>query len=80
MTGLSDSFDRPINYLRISVTDRCNLRCRYCMPLEGIETLPHDDILRYEEVHTVAKAAAEGSDGQYANAFFAQSHSIWPFA
>lgn len=59
MTGLSDSFDRPINYLRISVTDRCNLRCTYCMPLEGIETLSHDDILRYEEIHTVAKAAAE---------------------
>ena len=59
MTGISDSFDRPINYLRISVTDRCNLRCTYCMPLEGIETLSHDDILRYEEIHTVAKAAAE---------------------
>ena len=59
MTGLSDSFNRPINYLRISVTDRCNLRCIYCMPLEGIETLSHDDILRYEEIHTVAKAAAE---------------------
>lgn len=59
MTGVSDSFDRPINYLRISVTDRCNLRCSYCMPLEGIETLSHDDILRYEEILDVAKAAAE---------------------
>ena len=59
MTGVSDSFDRPINYLRISVTDRCNLRCSYCMPLEGIETLSHNDILRYEEILNVAKAAAE---------------------
>lgn len=59
MTGLSDSFDRPINYLRISITDRCNLRCTYCMPLEGIETLKHGDILRYEEILDVAKAAAE---------------------
>ena len=37
MTGLSDSFQRPVNYLRISVTDRCNLRCIYCMPAEGIQ-------------------------------------------
>lgn len=59
MTGLSDSFQRPINYLRISVTDRCNLRCVYCMPVSGVCPLSHDDILRYEEIHTVAKAAAE---------------------
>ncbi|MFO8101108.1 MAG: GTP 3',8-cyclase MoaA [Dehalococcoidia bacterium] len=58
MTPISDSFGRPINYLRISVTDRCNLRCIYCMPLEGIETLPHTEILRYEEIIAVAKAAA----------------------
>jgi len=59
MTGLSDSFQRPINYLRISVTDRCNLRCVYCMPLGGIHLLPHRDILTYEEIYTLAKAAAE---------------------
>lgn len=59
MTGLSDSFDRPINYLRISITDRCNLRCIYCMPLEGIETLHHNDILRYEEILKVAQAASQ---------------------
>ncbi|MBI2832422.1 MAG: GTP 3',8-cyclase MoaA [Chloroflexi bacterium] len=58
MTGLSDSFQRPINYLRISVTDRCNLRCAYCMPLDGIHPMPHADILTYEEIYTVAKAAA----------------------
>ena len=59
MTGLSDSFQRPINYLRISVTDRCNLRCVYCMPPDGITLAPHQDILTYEEIYTVARAAAE---------------------
>jgi cyclic pyranopterin phosphate synthase len=59
MTGLSDSFQRPINYLRISVTDRCNLRCIYCMPANGIRLMSHRDILTYEEIYTVAKAAAE---------------------
>ena len=59
MTGLSDSFHRPINYLRISVTDRCNLRCIYCMPSGGIYLLSHRDILTYEEIYTIAKAAAE---------------------
>jgi len=58
MTGLSDSFQRPIDYLRISVTDRCNLRCRYCMPAEGIHLMPHADILSYEEIYDVAEAAA----------------------
>ncbi|MFC1903516.1 GTP 3',8-cyclase MoaA [Chloroflexota bacterium] len=57
MTGLSDSFQRPIDYLRISVTDRCNLRCIYCMPAEDIRLMSHDDILSYEEIYTVAKAA-----------------------
>ena len=59
MTGLSDSFQRPINYLRISVTDRCNLRCIYCMPPDGVSLMSHDDILSYEEIDTVAQAAAE---------------------
>ena len=59
MTKLADSFHRPINYLRVSVTDRCNLRCVYCMPPEGISLMPHGDILRYEEICLVAKAAAE---------------------
>jgi len=59
MTGLSDTFNRPINYLRISVTDRCNLRCSYCMPTEGIQLLSHDDILTYEEIVAAARVAAE---------------------
>jgi cyclic pyranopterin phosphate synthase len=59
MTGISDSFQRPINYLRISVTDRCNLRCVYCMPEEGVSLMSHSGILTYEEIFTVVKAAAE---------------------
>ena len=59
MTGLSDPFNRPINYLRISVTDRCNLRCIYCMPTEGINLLSHNEILTYEEIAKVARLAAE---------------------
>jgi cyclic pyranopterin phosphate synthase len=59
MTGLSDPFNRPINYLRISVTDRCNLRCVYCLPPEGVSLLHHSEILTYEEIATVARLAAE---------------------
>jgi len=59
LTGLSDSFQRPINYLRISVTDRCNLRCIYCMPPDGIPLMPHHSILTYEEIYAVAQVAAE---------------------
>ncbi len=59
MTGLSDSCQRPINYLRISVTDRCNLRCIYCMPTTGVYLTSHRDILTYEEIYTIARAAAE---------------------
>jgi GTP 3',8-cyclase len=59
MTGLSDSFQRPINYLRISVTDRCNLRCVYCMPESGVALMSHYDILSYEEIFSIVKAAAE---------------------
>lgn len=54
-----DAYDRPIDYLRISVTDRCNLRCIYCMPPDGVPWRPHADILRYEEIETVVRAAAD---------------------
>jgi cyclic pyranopterin phosphate synthase len=59
MTGLSDSFQRPINYLRVAVTDRCNLRCVYCMPEEGVKWMSHSDILSYEELLTIIRASAE---------------------
>jgi cyclic pyranopterin phosphate synthase len=45
-----DRYNRNINYLRISVTDRCNLRCTYCMPEEGIKLLRHDEILTFDEI------------------------------
>ncbi len=55
-----DSYGRPIYYLRISVTDRCNLRCRYCMP-DRFKKLPHSEILRYEEIiHFIKIASSMG--------------------
>jgi len=52
-----DGHGRKINYLRLSVTDRCNLRCRYCMPADGVPLLPHGQILSYEELFLVARTA-----------------------
>lgn len=52
-----DRFNRHISYLRISVTDRCNLRCHYCMPVEGVEWIPHSKILSFEEITEVVKVA-----------------------
>ena len=46
---MEDKFGRRIDYLRISLTDRCNLRCIYCMPEEGVQWQPHETILRIEE-------------------------------
>jgi len=55
---LVDSFGRKITYLRLSVTDRCNLRCFYCMPRAGFNRLPHEDILRFEEILKIVKVLA----------------------
>ncbi len=52
---LTDTFGRKHNYLRISLTERCNLRCTYCMPAEGIQLSPKDHIMTYEEIYTIAK-------------------------
>ncbi len=52
-----DKYKRNIDYLRISVTDRCNLRCRYCMPEEGIELLEHKEILTFDEIVDLVKIA-----------------------
>ncbi len=54
-----DKFNRRINYLRISVTDRCNLRCVYCMPAEGIQLMEHDEILSFDEIIDVVKEAVD---------------------
>ncbi len=60
MSGLvlKDQFGRGIEYLRISVTDRCNYRCVYCMPVEGLDWLPKKDILSYEEITEVVRQLA----------------------
>jgi len=52
-----DCYNRKINYLRISITDRCNLRCLYCMPEEGIPLINHELILHYEEITEVVREA-----------------------
>ncbi len=54
---MKDHFGRTIDYIRISVTDRCNLRCRYCMPEEGVPMLKHQDILRFEEITAFMRVA-----------------------
>ncbi|AMW04940.1 GTP 3',8-cyclase MoaA [Gemmatimonas phototrophica] len=53
-----DQFGRRIEYLRISVTDRCNFRCQYCMPVEGLPWLPKQEILRYEEIAEIVRQLA----------------------
>ena len=54
---MKDSHGRVIDYLRISLTDRCNFRCIYCMPEEGVCAMSHDEILRIEEIETIARVA-----------------------
>lgn len=55
---MRDRYERSIGYLRISVTDRCNLRCKYCMPECGIAKQEHDHILRFEEIEAIVREAA----------------------
>lgn len=50
MARIIDRYGRRLTYVRISVTDRCNFRCRYCMPPSGIRWVPHEAILSYEEI------------------------------
>jgi cyclic pyranopterin phosphate synthase len=57
MKALLDRHNRRINYLRISITDRCNLRCHYCMPQEGVLQFSHAEVLRYEEILRLAAMA-----------------------
>lgn len=56
---MRDSFGREITYMRVSVTDLCNLRCRYCMPAEGVIKKSHDDIMREDEIISVIESASE---------------------
>ncbi len=57
--AMHDQFGRRIDYLRISVTDKCNLRCTYCMPVEGLEWIDRDEFLTYEEISSVVRQMAE---------------------
>ena len=56
---MKDSHGRTIDYLRISLTDRCNFRCIYCMPEEGVQQMHHDEILRFDEIVDIVKVASE---------------------
>src|SRR5215218_1600753 len=57
--ALIDGFDRQVRDLRISITDRCNFRCTYCMPDEGMVWQPREDLLTYEEIERVARICVE---------------------
>lgn len=59
MDRLTDEFGRDLNYVRISITDRCNYRCKYCMPPDGVEFLEHSEIMRYEEISFLCRVLWE---------------------
>src|SRR2546421_6513329 len=58
MELLRDSWDREIHSVRVSVTDKCNFRCRYCMPAEGLEWLPREEVLHFEEIARLVRVLA----------------------
>jgi cyclic pyranopterin phosphate synthase len=58
MEALRDSWGREIKSVRVSVTDKCNFRCRYCMPAEGLEWLPRDEVLTFEEISRLVSLLA----------------------
>jgi len=58
-TLIADAFGRPLRNLRLSVTDRCNLRCQYCMPEEEYVWLPREDLLTFEEIHALVDIFSE---------------------
>jgi cyclic pyranopterin phosphate synthase len=72
---MKDGFGRQIDYLRISITDRCNLRCVYCRPVQDFRLLRHEDILSFEEITEVARVAARLSLSCGATSFV--SSSFW---
>ena len=56
---LQDSYGRKITYLRLAITDRCNLRCIYCMPEKGIQPISHDEILSHQELLRIVTIFAQ---------------------
>ena len=59
MSTLVDPFGRQISYLRLAVTDRCNLRCQYCMPAEGIDIVPRQELLTFKEMYRITRVLSE---------------------
>ena len=59
MSELVDKFGRKITYLRLAVTDRCNLRCQYCMPEEGIDIVPRNELLTFKEMYRITRVLSE---------------------
>ena len=59
MQSLVDNFGRQINYVRLAVTDRCNLRCQYCMPAHGIDIVPRKELLTYKEMYRIIRVLTE---------------------
>jgi cyclic pyranopterin phosphate synthase len=59
MNNLIDSFGRQISYVRLAVTDRCNLRCQYCMPAHGIDIVPRDELLTFKEMYRLIRVLTE---------------------
>ena len=57
MTTLIDQFGRKVNYLRVSVIDRCNLRCNFCMPLQGLEFYAKNELLSFDEIVLTLRVA-----------------------
>ena len=56
---LTDKFGRKISYLRLAVTDRCNLRCQYCMPAQGIDIVPRKELLTFKEMYRITRVLSE---------------------
>jgi molybdenum cofactor biosynthesis enzyme MoaA len=59
MSTLIDNFGRQISYVRLAVTDRCNLRCQYCMPAQGIDIVPRKELLTYKEMYRIIRVLTE---------------------
>ena len=59
MKRLTDKFGRQITYLRLAITDRCNLRCQYCMPAQGIDIVDREELLTYKEMYRITRILSE---------------------
>ena len=59
MSKLVDNFGRQMEYVRLAVTDRCNLRCQYCMPAQGIDIVPRQELLTFKEMYRLIRVLTE---------------------